>query len=108
MSNGMLPDEAIPEWDVALEALLKEEQQKLGRSLRNDDFRRLTKQYAIRYDDMIATLFELCIHGEWEYHDAEGHVCPITRVAYEQLTAAGRLKEQDLKAYHGGWSPSYK
>ena len=40
----------IPKWDVALEALIKEEQQKLGRALYLDDFRRLAQQYTIPWN----------------------------------------------------------
>jgi hypothetical protein len=42
---------------VALEALVKEEHQKLVRPLYLDDFQRLAKQYTIRLDDIMVTLF---------------------------------------------------
>lgn len=93
----------IPKWDVALEALAKEEQQKLGRPLVLDDFRRLAQQYTIRLDDIMVTLFELCIHGQWQYHGDPPR--EITRELLAELTAGGRLKDEDLKHFTGGWSP---
>ncbi len=101
-SQGPIP---IPKWDVALEALVKEEQQKLGRPLRLDDFSRLAQQYTIRLDDIMVTMFELCIHGEWKYCNSDGTPREINRELLDELTAAGRLKDEDLKNFPGDWSP---
>jgi len=90
----------IPKWDVALEALVKEEQHKLGRPLTLEDFRRLAQHYTIRLDDIMVTLFELCIHGRWRYEGADHR---ITRELLEEVTAAGRIKDEDLKGFKGGW-----
>lgn len=94
----------IPKWDVALEALLKEEYQNLGRPLYLRDFQRLAQHYAIRLDDIMVTLFELCIHGLWDYRDGENSPQDITRELLEDMTAGGRLKDEDLKSFSGGWA----
>jgi hypothetical protein len=93
----------IPKWDVALESLLKEEYLKLGRPLYLRDFQRLAQHYAIRLDDIMVTLFELCIHGLWDYRDSENSSQEITRELLENMTAGGRLKDEDLKNFSGGW-----
>jgi len=98
-------DEEIPKWDVALEALVKEEYQKLGRALENGDFRRLANQYAIRFDDIMATLFELAMAGEWEYLETGGERREISRELVEKLYVNGRLDEGDLQDFNGGWRP---
>ena len=94
----------IPKWDVALEALLKEEHQKLGRPLYHRDFQRLAQHYAIRLDDIMVTLFELRIHGLWDYRENENRSQEITREVLENMTAGGRLKDEDLKNFSGGWA----
>jgi hypothetical protein len=107
MTNDKAPEEpiAIPKWDVALEALVKEEYAKLGRPLTLDDYRRLAQQYTIRLDDIMVTLFELCIQGKWHYQDAGGKPHKITRRLLQRLTAGGRLNDEDLKTFTGGWKP---
>lgn len=99
-------DEEIPKWDVALEALIREEYRKLGRAVGIEDYRRLAAQYAIRFDDIMVTVFELTVHGEWEYLDAQGRARPITREAVERLYVNGRLDADDVRAYSGGWRPA--
>lgn len=96
-------DEAIPEWDVALEALIREEHQKLGRPLTFGDFQRLSRQYAIRFDDLVATVFELAFHGHWVYHDEQGMPVAITHALYEDLRRDGRIEVADLRAFTGDW-----
>lgn len=107
MTNETSPEGPVPvsKWDVALEALAKEEQQKLGRPLELEDFRRLAQQYTIRLDDIMVTMFELAIHGEWQYRNSGGKPQAITRELLEGLTAGGRLKDEDLKTFSGAWIP---
>jgi hypothetical protein len=107
MANDNAPEEpiAIPKWDVALEAMVKEEHANLERPLTLDDFRRLAQQYTIRLDDIMVTIFELCVQGKWQYHDADGKPSPITRQRLTRLTAGGRLNDEDLKTFNGGWTP---
>jgi hypothetical protein len=107
MANDNAPQQPIeiPKWDVALEAMVKEEYGKLARPLTLEDYRRLAQQYTIRLDDIMVTLFELCIQGKWQYHDADGKPQPITRQLLTRLTAGGRLQDEDLKTFAGGWTP---
>lgn len=106
MADDTVPEEpiAVPKWDIALEALIKEEYGALGRLLTLDDFRRLAQQYTIRLDDIMVTLFELCIQGKWQYQEA-GQSRKITRQLLQRLTAGGRLNDEDLKTFSGGWKP---
>jgi len=96
---------AVPKWDVALAALMREEYQKTGNALKLDDLRRLSGAYAIRFDDIVVTAFELCLYGEWQYRAANGTVREMTREIFAELTSAGRLKDRDLVDFDGGWSP---
>lgn len=107
MTNTTSTDEpiAVPKWDVALEALAREEYHKKQAALDVDDLRRLALEYAIRFDDIVVTLFELCLHGEWQYRDRAGRAEEMTRERYDELTAGGRLKDRDLVGFDGGWSP---
>ena len=107
MNNDASPEEpiAVPKWDVALEAMVKDEYAKLGRPLTLDDYRRLAAQYTIRLDDIMVTLLELCIQGKWQYRDEAGKPQKITRQQFTRLTAAGRLSDEDLKTFTGGWTP---
>lgn len=98
-------NEEIPQWDVALEALTREECQHLGRPINQLDVRRLARQYAIRFDDIMITLFELVIHGKWVYLDEAGCAQEITREVLDDLYVNGRLEERDLVAFSGGWRP---
>lgn len=107
MVSGVSKDEPIPvpKWDVALAALMREEYQKTGNALKVDDLRRLATEYAIRFDDMVVTAFELCLHGQWQYRAASGAVREMTREIFDELTSAGRLKDRDMVGFDGGWSP---
>lgn len=95
----------VPTWDVALAALALEESEKLGRGLRLEDFKRLSKQYAIRFDDMMVTVFELVVQGEWRYEDPENVKVIVSRDEVEKLYVGGRLAEADVNQYIGLWLP---
>ncbi len=106
MSNSLEDfDEEIPKWDIALAALAKETFDKGGKALRLDDFKSLAKEYTIRFDDIMVTMFELCIQGEWQYSDADGKNCEITREEVDNLYVGGRLADKDVAAYTGSWRP---
>ncbi|MEK7322695.1 MAG: hypothetical protein AABZ84_06420 [Pseudomonadota bacterium] len=107
MVTGVSKDQPIPvpKWDVALAALMREEYQKTGNALKVDDLRRLATEYAIRFDDIVVTAFELCLYDEWQYHAANGTLREMNREIFEELTSAGRLKDRDLVGFDGGWSP---
>ena len=98
-------DFEVPKWDVALEALIKEESQQLGRGLSLDDFQRLAKEHTIRFDDIIVTLLTLCVEGLWQYQDAEGKLQSITQDDIDALFVGGRIKQEDMHSYNGSWSP---
>lgn len=99
-------DEPVPPWDVALEGLAREEYENKGAGLLMDDFVRLAKEYSIRLDDIMVTLFELVLRGKWRYVNADGSPREITREEIGRLYVnGGRLREEDLRAYDGSWSP---
>lgn len=98
-------DEEVPKWDIALAALAREEAGKLGHGLRIADFKRLADEHAIRFDDIMVTMFELVINGEWRYEYPDGVDMPISRDEVEKLYVGGRLVEADVNEYVGLWSP---
>lgn len=102
----MKDESDTPKWDVALEALLREEHVKKGDALILDDMRRLAVIHAIRFDDIMETLLEMCVHGAWQYRDPLGAVRVIDRETADRLFATGRLAEKNLEDYPGGWRPA--
>ncbi len=95
-----------PKWDVALAALAREECAKLGRPLRMADFHQLAAEYAIRFDDIMDTLFKLVIHGQWRYRDSRGLPHAITQATLDGLYVDRRLKAEDLQVFDGEWTPN--
>ncbi len=102
-----MPDVDVPKWDVALEALAAEEYQKLGRPLTSEDLSRLAREYAIRFDDIMVTIFELCFQDEWLYLGPDGEETPLAREAVESLFVNGRIREEDMAALPGTWRPRF-
>lgn len=98
-------DEEVPKWDIALAALAKEEAEKLNGGLRIAEFKRLADEHAIRFDDIMVTMFELVINNEWRYEYPDGVERPISRDEVEKLYVGGRLVEADVNAYEGLWLP---
>jgi hypothetical protein len=98
-------DEEVPKWDIALAALSKEEAEKCGRGLRIEDFQRLAAEHAIRFDDIMVTMFEMVINNVWRYEHPDGELRPISRDEVEKLYVGGRLKEDDVIEYVGLWLP---
>lgn len=96
----------VPKWDVALAGLLHEEAGKLGRGLRIADFQRLAKDHTIRFDDIMATMFEMVIAGAWHYEDPQGVKREISRDEVNKLYVGGRLDEADVGQYTGMWIPA--
>jgi hypothetical protein len=41
----------------------------------------------------------------WQYRDSDGRPQEITRELLEEMTAGGRLKDEDLRNFPGGWIP---
>jgi hypothetical protein len=96
----------VPKWDVALAALVKEEFSKTGRGLTIEDFKRLATQHATRFDDIMVTVFELTLNGEWNYRETNGAVRRLARKEVNDLYVGGRIKEQDVAHFAGGWEPA--
>ncbi len=94
----------VPKWDPALAALVREEFANRKRPLQLQDFLELAQQHAIRFDDIMVTMFELCIHGEWFYTNRSGAKTAITREMFDKLYMNGRLQESDLRDYSGSWA----
>jgi urocanate hydratase len=94
-------DIEVPKWDIALANLAREEFQKKGANLTMDDFNRLAREYTIRLDDIMVTMFEMVIAGEWQYIGDQ----KITRSMLNDLYINGRLHADDLNAFKGGWQP---
>ena len=92
--------EVLP-WDIALANLTKEECVKKGAPLVMDDFVRLAKDYQIRLDDIMITMFELVIHQHWSYKGEQ----EITRNTLNDLYVNGRLHFDDLQVFTGDWAP---
>jgi hypothetical protein len=101
----MKQEEEFPKWDVALEALIREENKKLERPLLTDDFLRLAKAHHIRFDDIMDTVLRMVILGAWVYTDDKGEVQPITQEEFDKMYEGGRLKDEDLHEYTGSWTP---
>lgn len=95
----------IPSWDVALASLTMEEAEKLGRPLQLADFKRLASEHGIRFDDIMVTMFELVVQGEWRYEDPPGVKFIVTRDEVEKLYQGGRLVEADVNQFEGLWVP---
>ena len=99
-------DEEVPKWDIALAALAKEEVDKLGHGLRIAEFQRLASDHAIRFDDIMVTMFEMVINNEWRYEYPDGVEKPISRDEVEKLYVGGRLVDADVIEYVGLWLPA--
>lgn len=91
----------VPAWDVALANLARDEFKKKGSPLVLDDFNRLAKEYTIRLDDIMVTMFEMVIAGEWQYVGEHN----IVRETLDELYVGGRLHAKDLEPFTGEWSP---
>jgi hypothetical protein len=99
-------EEDFPKWDVALEALVREENKKLERPLLTEDFLRLAKEHAIRFDDIMDTVLRMVILGAWVYTDDKGETQAITQQEFDKMYEGGRLKDEDLHEYTGSWVPT--
>jgi len=95
----------VPKWDVALASLMRDECRQKGSALDIADITRLSRENSIRFDDIMETVFALCIHGQWRYVDASGNARSITQEEVDKLYVERRIYEKDLREYNGGWSP---
>ena len=99
-----LNKDEIPKWDIALEGLANDTYRMAARALNVDDFHKLAVDNKIRFDDIMITLFELCIDGKWQYRENSARV-EIRRETLDQLFINARLQEKDLRSFTGEWSP---
>lgn len=90
----------VPSWDVALASLARDEYKKNQRPLTLEDFQHLAKEYTIRLDDIMVTMFELVIQGHWSYAGPQ----QIERSTLNELYVNGRLHADDLAEFTGEWS----
>jgi hypothetical protein len=102
----MQSDENMPKWDVALASLARDACDHKGGPLSLEDFRGLARQHAIRFDDIMETMFLLVIHGQWSYRDRSGKIQRLGQETLDRLYVKRRLSEQDVAAFDGGWEPN--
>lgn len=95
----------VPKWDVALEALAKEEAEKLGRPLAMQDFKRLGLEYKIRFDDLMATLHQLVTNEVWEQVGVDAKGKPVSAAILQDLFVFNRLDEKVADKYAVTWHP---
>ena len=94
------PEFEIPKWDVAIEALLREEYQKRNMHFSTDDLQLLASNHGIRFDDIMVTLCTLVEQKQWRYH-------PAMQERFEDLNALfdnGRLAKESVEQFIGSWS----
>ena len=75
----------------------------------NETFRALRAQVEkdVPYgDDIMETMFQLAINGEWIYSDSDGRVQPLDQSTLDSLYVKRRLSEQDLQRFNGSWRPA--
>ncbi len=102
----MSSNQDMPKWDVALAALAGDEFRKKATPLTLNDFRGLAKEYAIRLDDIMETMFLLAINREWVYTDRTGKQQPLDQETLDALYVKRRLSEEDLSTFDGAWQPA--
>jgi len=102
----MTSNEDMPKWDVALAALAGDEFRKEARPLTLNDFRNLAKEYAIRLDDIMETMFLLAINREWVYTDRTGKEQPLDQGTLDALYVKRRLSAEELGTFDGTWQPA--
>ena len=96
----------MPKWDVALAALADDAYHRKQAPLTLEDFHDLAQQHAIRLDDIMETMFQLAINGEWTYSDSTGQVQSLDQATLDGLYVKRRLSDEDLQAFDGGWRPA--
>jgi len=94
----------IPKWDVALEALVTEEYNTLRRPLALDDFRRLGQAHGIRFHDIMATVYQLEVHGKWRHQGVDGDQA-ASEADLAGLYVHGRLDDDTAEKFSVTWAP---
>jgi hypothetical protein len=101
----MPSEEPMPKWDVALAAMARDTCKQKAAPLTLKDFHQLAAEHAIRLDDIMETMFQLVINGEWRYTDASGREQRLDQETLDKLYVKRRLSEKDLATFDGGWQP---
>lgn len=96
----------VPDWDVALEALLSEECGKRGQDLSLNDLRLIAGNNGIRLDDILDTLCQLTLNGRWDYQGASPENAGYDEKFCKLLKANHRLNDEQLKRFDGLWRPA--
>ena len=102
----MPSNEDMPKWDVAIASLVKDYYRQKATPLTLADFRGLAREYAMRLDDIMETMFRLAIYREWEYRDASGREQLLEQEMLDKLYVKRRLSEKDLSSFNGSWKPA--
>lgn len=98
-------DFEIPKWDVALEALMREEYVNNDKKLTLADIERLAVKYAIRFDDMIITALTLLVENAWVYTDEQGEELRFSQNKLDKLYQGGRIAKKEVQHMSGYWMP---
>ena len=98
----------VPKWDEALAGMIADEHARKQVPLTIDDFAALARRYSIRFDDIMETVFKLCIHDLWAYQTADGKDLKISQDMVDRLYVNARLHEKDVREFTGGWMPVKK
>lgn len=106
MANRNIDDrEDMPQWDVAIESLINEDYARVGHPLGIGDFQRLATDYKIRFDDIMATLAQLCLLDHWTFKGTDGQGRAVGREIIEELFPYGRLEERMARKFSVIWLP---
>lgn len=95
-----------PQWDIALESLLRETQKSKGSALGMDDLHALAAKHTIRLDDILDTLCLLSEHQAWSYFEADGSLAAPDDDMAKHLHANKRLNDAQLERFDGSWAPN--
>jgi hypothetical protein len=95
----------IPEWDVALESLIRDEVGIKGGPLNMEDFKRLAKEHAIRFDDIMATLVQLVRSGRWQHTAIDDDGNQVDEKDLDGLYVYSRVEDSFIDRYNITWEP---
>ena len=95
----------IPKWDVALEAVAKDQFEKQGKPMNLADFKQLCKEYQVRFDDMMHSLSQLVANDMWSQQGFDEQGNTVNDDALEALFVYNRLDEKIAEKYSVVWQP---
>ncbi len=101
----MQSNEDMPNWDIAIAGMVREEFRRKNASLVMKDFRDLAKEYDFRLDDIMETMFLMVMHEAWKYQPSEADQKVLNHETLIEYCTKKRLSEEDLKVFEGTWSP---